>query len=178
MVEPSLKEVVKAMCKAYPGGREAMAGALGMSVTQFNNNLYEKNGCRFFEVNELEAMEQEGIICGYHTLINWDKAGVEKVTALIEVRVTPQRGMGFDKVAERIYNYPEVNAVYLISGGYDLLVTLDGKTLKEVSQFVSEKLSPVEAVISTATHFILKKYKDHGTILVKKAESERMSVTP
>ena len=129
-------------------------------------------------MNELEAMEKENIICGYHTLINWDKAGVEKVSALIEVRVTPQRGMGFDKVAERIYNYPEVTAVYLISGGYDLLVTLDGKTLKEVSQFVSEKLSPVEAVISTATHFILKKYKDHGTILVKKAESERMLVTP
>ena len=78
-------------------------------------------------MNELEAMEQEGIICGYHTLINWDKAGVEKVTALIEVRVTPQRGMGFDKVAERIYNYPEVNSVYLISGGFDLMVTLEGE---------------------------------------------------
>ena len=128
--------------------------------------------------NEVAEMEKEKIICGYHTMINWDKTGVEKVTALIEVRVTPQRNQGFDRIAERIYNYPEVNAVYLISGGYDLLVTLDGKTLKEVSQFVSEKLSPVEAVISTATHFILKKYKDHGTILVKKAESERMLVTP
>ena len=123
-------------------------------------------------------MEKEKIICGYHTLIDCDKVGTEKVTALIEVKVTPQRNKGFDRIAERIYNYPEVNAVYLISGGYDLLVTLDGKTLKEVSQFVSEKLSPVEAVISTATHFILKKYKDHGTILVKKAESERMLVTP
>jgi DNA-binding Lrp family transcriptional regulator len=127
--------------------------------------------------NEIAEMEKEKIICGYHTLIDWDKAGVESVTALIEVRVTPQRNQGFDRIAERIYNYPEVNAVYLISGGYDLLVTLEGKTLKEVSQFVSEKLSPVEAVISTATHFILKKYKDHGTILVKKAESERMPVT-
>jgi DNA-binding Lrp family transcriptional regulator len=127
--------------------------------------------------NEIAQMEKEEIICGYHTLIDWDKAGVESVTALIEVRVTPQRNQGFDRIAERIYNYPEVNAVYLISGGYDLLVTLEGKTLKEVSQFVSEKLSPVEAVISTATHFILKKYKDHGTILVKKAESERMPVT-
>jgi DNA-binding Lrp family transcriptional regulator len=99
------------------------------------------------------------------------------VTALIEVRVTPQRNQGFDKIAERIYNYPEVTSVYLISGAYDLLVTLEGKTLKEVSQFVSDKLSPVESVLSTATHFILKKYKDHGTILVKKAESERMPVT-
>lgn len=128
--------------------------------------------------NEIAQMEKEKIICGYHTLIDWDKVGMEKVTALIEVKVTPQRNQGFDRIAERIYNYPEVTAVYLISGGYDLLVTLDGKTLKEVSQFVSEKLSTVEAVISTATHFILKKYKDHGTILVKKAESERMLVTP
>lgn len=128
--------------------------------------------------NEISAMEKEKIICGYHTLIDWDRAGEEMVTALIEVRVTPQRNQGFDRIAERIYNYPEVNAVYLISGAYDLLVTLKGKTLKEVSQFVSEKLSPVEEVISTATHFILKKYKDHGTVLVKKTESERMLVTP
>ena len=127
--------------------------------------------------NEIAEMEKEKIICGYHTLIDRDKAGVETVTALIEVRVTPQRNQGFDRIAERIYNSPEVNAVYLISGGYDLLVTLEGKTLKEVSQFVSEKLSTVDSVISTATHFILKKYKDHGTILVKKAESERMPVT-
>ena len=127
--------------------------------------------------NEIAQMEKEKIICGYHTLIDWDKAGVETVTALIEVRVTPQRNQGFDRIAERIYNYPEVNAVYLISGGYDMLVTKEGKTLKEVSQFVSEKLSTVDAVISTATHFILKKYKDHGTILVKKADSERMPVT-
>ena len=128
--------------------------------------------------NEIADMEKEGIICGYHTLIDWDKAGIEKVTALIEVRVTPQRGMGFDKVAERIYNYPEVNSVYLISGGYDLLVTLEGRTLKEVSKFVSDKLSTLDSVLSTATHFILKKYKDHGTILTKKYEDERIKVTP
>jgi len=128
--------------------------------------------------NEIADMEKEKIICGYHTLIDWDKVGVETVTALIEVRVTPQRNQGFDKIAERIYNYPEVSAVYLISGAYDLLVTLEGKTLKEVSQFVSDKLSPVESVLSTATHFILKKYKDHGTILVKRSKAERMLVTP
>ena len=128
--------------------------------------------------NEIADMEKEKIICGYHTLIDWDKAGVESVTALIEVRVTPQRNQGFDKIAERIYNYPEVHAVYLISGGYDLLVTLEGKTLTEVSRFVSEKLSPIDSVISTATYFILKKYKDHGTILGRKKESERMLVTP
>ena len=128
--------------------------------------------------NELAAMEADHVICGYHTLINWDKTDIEKVTALIEVSVTPQRGQGFDKIAERIYNYPEVNAVYLISGSYDLLVTIEGKTLKEVSRFVSEKLSPIDEVLSTATHFILKKYKDHGTIMVPRKESERMLVTP
>lgn len=127
--------------------------------------------------NEIANMEKEMIICGYHTLIDWEKAGEDKVTALIEVRVTPQRNQGFDRIAERIYNYPEVTSVYLISGSYDLLVTLKSKTLLEVSQFVADKLSPIEAVISTATHFILKKYKDHGTILVKKAKSERMPVT-
>ena len=125
-------------------------------------------------INELQALEKEGIICGYHTLIDWDKTSVEKVTALIEVRVTPQRGQGFDHIAERIYNYPEVKSVYLISGAYDLLVTLEEKSLKEISAFVSDKLSTLDSVLSTATHFILKKYKDHGTILEKKQhEDER-----
>ena len=114
--------------------------------------------------NEISEMEQEQVICGYHTMIDWDKTGAEKVTALIEVRVTPQRGQGFDSIAERIYNYPEVKSVYLISGGYDLMVILEGKTLREVSSFVSDKLSTLDTVLSTATHFILKKYKDHGTI--------------
>lgn len=128
--------------------------------------------------NEIAAMEQEKIICGYHTLIDWDKCPSEKVTALIEVRVTPQRGQGFDSIAERIYNYPEVRSVYLISGAYDLMVILEGKTLREVSQFVSDKLSTLDTVLSTATHFILKKYKDHGTIFAKKSKDERMLVTP
>lgn len=127
--------------------------------------------------NEMAAMEEERIICGYHTLIDWDKTSIEKVNALIEVRVTPQRGRGFDSIAERVYNYPEVNAVYLISGGYDLLVTLEGKTLREVAQFVSDKLSPLEDVLSTKTNFILKKYKDHGTVIAKAREDERMLVS-
>lgn len=129
-------------------------------------------------VNELAAMEAEGIICGYHTLINWEKTSIDKVTALIEVRVTPQRGQGFDNIAERIYKYPEVRSVYLISGAYDLMVILEGKTLKQVSGFVSDKLSTLDSVLSTATHFILKKYKDHGTIFTKKSKDERMLVTP
>ena len=129
-------------------------------------------------VNELEQMEAEHIICGYHTIIDWDKVGLEKVTAMIEVRVTPQRGMGFDKVAERIYNYPEVNSVYLISGGFDLMVTIEGKTLREVSQFVSDKLSTLDTVLSTKTNFILKKYKDHGTVIAEQRKDERIQMIP
>ena len=120
--------------------------------------------------NELE----ENIICGYHTLIDWDKVGIEKVSAMIEVRVTPQRGMGFDNIAERIYNYPEVNSVYLISGGFDLMVTLEGKTLREVSSFVTNKLSTLDQVLSTKTNFILKKYKDHGTVMTAPTKDERI----
>ena len=128
--------------------------------------------------NELTKLEQEGIICGYHTLINWEKTDIEKVTALIEVKVTPQRGQGFDRIASRIYNYPEVRDVYLISGGFDLLVTLEEKSLKEIAQFVSEKLSTLDSILSTATHFILKKYKDHGTVVDEKIEDEREVVSP
>ena len=128
--------------------------------------------------NELAAMESEQIICGYHTLINWEKTDIEKVSALIEVRVTPQRGQGFDSIAERIYKYPEVRSVYLMSGAYDLMVILEGKTLREVSNFVSDKLSTLDSVLSTATHFILKKYKDHGTAFATKKEDEREMITP
>ncbi len=127
-------------------------------------------------MNALEEMQDERIICGYHTLINWERTGIEKVNALIEVRVTPQRGMGFDKVAQYIYNYPEVNAVYLISGNFDFMVTLEGKTLREVSEFVTQKLSTVDSVLSTRTNFILKKYKDHGTIMVERIKDERERV--
>lgn len=127
---------------------------------------------------EMSKMEEEGVICGYHTMIDWEKTGMEKVTALIEVNVTLQRGQGFDGIAEHIYKYPEVKSVYLISGGYDLLVTIEGKSIKEVSSFVHSKLSTMENVLSTSTHFILKKYKDHGTIMAKKPEDERQLVTP
>ena len=129
--------------------------------------------------NEIAGLEKDGVICGYHTLINWEKTSLEKVDALIEVKVTPQRGQGFDKIAERIYNYPEVKSVYLISGGFDLLITLEGKSLKEISNFVSDKLATLDRILSTTTHFILKKYKDHGTILNKAVnEEEREIITP
>ena len=120
--------------------------------------------------NEIADMEKEHIICGYHTLINWDNTS--------EVKVTPQRGMGFDKIAERIYQYSEVNAVYLMSGSFDFTVFIEGKTMRQVAQFVSDKLAPMEAVLSTATHFVLKKYKDHGTIISEPVQDERMLITP
>ena len=126
--------------------------------------------------NALKAMEENGTICGYHTMIDWDSAGIEMVNALIEVRVTPQRGRGFDEIAERIYKYPEVDSVYLMSGAYDLMVILEGKTLRDISSFVSSKLSTLDSVISTATHFILKKYKDHGTIMGRGEEDQREQV--
>lgn len=130
-------------------------------------------------IQAMAEMEADGIICGYHTMINWEKTGIEKVTALIEVRVAPQRGHGFDNLAERIYRYPEVNTVYLMSGGYDLMVILEGKTLREVANFVSSKLSTLDTVLGTTTHFILKKYKDHGTIMNDaKKDDIREIVTP
>lgn len=128
--------------------------------------------------NELAEMEKEKVICGYHTLINWENTSDERVNAMIEVQVTPQRGEGFDRIAERIYNFSEVNAVYLMSGGYDFLILLEEKTMRAVSHFVSEKLSTIEAVRGTATHFVLKKYKDHGTVLMENKTDERMVVTP
>ena len=128
--------------------------------------------------NEIADMEKEHIICGYHTLINWDNTSKDQLTAMIEVKVTPQRGQGFDRIAERIYNFPEVKAVYLMSGGYDFMVMLEGKTMKEISMFTSSKLAPLESVVSTVTHFVLKKYKDHGTVLEAKKVDERQAVTP
>jgi len=159
------------------GGRmeESMREKI-LSIIERNSRIDLKELAVILGVEE--AGVGSGVICGYHTMIDWEKTSIEKVTALIEVRVTPQRGQGFDNIAERIYKYPEVNSVYLISGGYDLLVTLEGKSLKEVSSFVSDKLSTLDTVLSTATHFILKKYKDHGTILAKKYEDEREKITP
>lgn len=127
---------------------------------------------------EIKEMEDANVICGYPTLINWDQTDCELVTALIEVKVTPQRDTGFDKTAERICNYPEVSAVYLISGDFDMMVLIEGKTLQEVSKFVSSKLSPIEDVTGTSTQFVLKKYKDHGTIMFGQKKTERMLVTP
>lgn len=128
---------------------------------------------------EMQEMEKQGIICGYPTLINWDRANCEHVTALIEVTVAPERGRGFDKIAERLYQFDEVESLYLMSGGFDLTVIIVGKTMKEVAWFVATKLAPMESVMSTATHFVLKKYKEHGLSLVtEKSSDERQLITP
>ena len=126
---------------------------------------------------EMAAMEKEGIICGYHTLINWDKVSRDTVTALIEVHVTPQKEKGFDRLAKMIYEFPEVDSVYLISGSYDFLVIIEGMSLREAAHFVNEQLAVMDGVISTATHFILKKYKDHGILMDVKRRSARRPVT-
>ena len=126
----------------------------------------------------IQRYEADKTILGYQAIVDWDRTDREAVTALIEVKVTPQRGMGFDAIAERIYNYPEVHAVYLMSGAFDFTVILEGKSMRAVAQFVSERLGPMESVLSTATHFVLKKYKDHGTVLVRKTKDERILVTP
>jgi len=110
----------------------------------------------------IKKYEENGVIVAYSTMINWEKTQKEVVTALIEVKITPQRLEGFDRAAERIYKFPEVSSCYLMSGGFDLTVIIEGKTLKEVAMFVSEKLAPLESVLSTSTHFVLKKYKDKG----------------
>ncbi len=128
--------------------------------------------------NEIAQMEKEHIICGYNTIINWDKTTEEKVTALIEVKVAPQRGHGFDNLAERIYNYSEVSSLYLMSGGFDFTVIIEGKSMKDVALFVSGKLATIDGVLSTATHFVLKKYKVYGVVLEDDKKDERMLVTP
>ena len=112
----------------------------------------------------ISALEKSGTILGYKTIIDWEKTDKESVTAMIDVKLTPQRDRGFDRVAEKIYNYPEVKSVYLMSGAYDLSVLIEGKTMKEVAYFVAQKLATIESIISTATHFVLHKYKDKGVL--------------
>ncbi len=121
----------------------------------------------------IEQNEKDGVILGYKTMIDWDKTDREYVTALIEVKITPQRDRGFDRVAEIIYNYPEVQSLYLMSGAYDLCVLIEGKTMREVAFFVAQKLATIDDVISTATHFVLRKYKDKGVTYGVVEEDER-----
>ena len=127
--------------------------------------------------DKIEKMEKENVIVGYKTIVNWDKTDKDVVVALIELRITPQRGEGFDKVAERIYKYPQVKSLYLMSGAYDLAVTIEGKSMKEVALFVAQKLAPMDSIISTATHFVLKKYKEEGIVFEDDEKDTRQVIT-
>lgn len=127
--------------------------------------------------DKIEKMEKENVIVGYKTIVNWDKTDKDVVVALIELRITPQRGEGFDKVAERIYKYPQVKSLYLMSGAYDLAVTIEGKSMKEVALFVAQKLAPMDSIISTATHFVLKKYKEEGIVFEDDEKDTRQAIT-
>lgn len=155
-------EMLEIMEKNNKIQEEQLADMLGKSVDEIRDNI--------------KRLEEENIILVYTTLINWEKTDKEIVTALIEVRVSPQRGEGFDKTAERIYNFPEVKACYLMSGGFDLTVIVEGRTMKEVALFVAEKLAPLESVLSTSTHFVLKKYKDKGLVFEKQEMNGREAV--
>ncbi|MCL7748891.1 Lrp/AsnC family transcriptional regulator [Halalkalibacter alkaliphilus] len=127
----------------------------------------------------LKKLEDEKVILSYSAVIDWSKVEKQEgVTAVIDVKVTPQRGVGFDEVAERIYRFPEVKALYLMSGAYDLSVVIEGKTMSEIARFVSEKLSTIDTVISTTTHFQLKKYKHDGVVFDQGEEDHRIVVTP
>ena len=126
---------------------------------------------------DIKEYEKKNIIVGYKTIINWEKTEYEPVSAIIELRITPQRGEGFDEVAKRVYQYEEVSSVYLMSGGFDLALIIEGKTMKEVALFVAQKLAPMESVISTATHFVLKKYKEEGVIFKPEGKDSRQVIT-
>lgn len=143
---------------------ELIATMLGESVEQVAQTIKE--------------LEEENVIVRYATVVNWSKFVSETVTALIEVQITPERGHGFDAIAERIYLYPEVKSVYLMSGAYDLLVEIEGRSLQEVASFVSNKLSSLDRVLSTKTHFILKKYKQDGIIFENHEDDHRLPITP
>jgi DNA-binding Lrp family transcriptional regulator len=143
---------------------ENLAKLLGLTVAQVKKRMAD--------------FEQQGIIRGYQAMVNEDALGTRRVTAVIEVKVTPERAGGFDLVARRISKFPEVDSVYLMSGTFDLLLFVSGSELKEVASFVSEKLATLKGVISTSTHFMLKTYKDHGVLMAKPEETERLKVSP
>ena len=144
-----------------------------------NEQIAHMTGKTVDEVSSaISELEKSGVIFGYKTMINWEKTEKEIVSAIIELRVTPQRGEGFDKIAKRIYKYPEVKSVYLMSSGaYDLALMIEGATMKEVAMFVAEKLAPMDSVISTSTHFVLKKYKDHGFLYEDDEKDSRQVIT-
>lgn len=158
-------EIVEILERDARTSSETIAKMVGLSV-QETDGLIKK-------------LEDSNVIVQYSSIIDWSKiSGHEGVTAMIDVKVTPKRGVGFDEIAERIYRFKEVKALYLMSGAYDLSVIVEGKSMNEVANFVSQKLSTLDSVISTTTHFILKKYKHDGTIFEQNDDDKRIVVSP
>lgn len=156
-----------------------------LELLEFNAKLSEKDIAVMLSMDveevrkRIKELERSKAILSYITLVNWEKAGEEKVSAMIEVRTTPQRDVGFDAVAERIYRFPEVRSVRLVSGTYDLSVYLEGRTMREVSNFVATKLATIDGVVSTTTHFVLKTYKQDGVIIDDQEEEDRrLAISP
>ena len=152
---------------------------LGANALESRANIARMLNVPVAEVDtRIADYEKQGVIRGYQAILNEDQLDLDKVTAVIEVKVTPQREGGFNTIADRISRYPEVNSAYLMSGGYDLLLFIEGKNLRQVAAFVSEKLAPLDGVISTATHFMLKTYKRLGVQMHQETSDERLSVAP
>ncbi|WP_209125596.1 Lrp/AsnC family transcriptional regulator [Alkalihalobacillus sp. BA299] len=156
-----------------------------LQIIEENGRISLKTLAKMTELNEeqtkaiLQKLEKEKVILSYSAVIDWSKVhDQENVTAMIDVKVTPQRGVGFDDVAKRIYRFPEVKALYLMSGAYDLSVVIEGKSMSQIARFVSDKLSTLDSVISTTTHFQLKKYKHDGVVFEDGEEDRRIVVTP
>ena len=158
------QELLKLLDQDFQQTHDQLARQLGVSATEVTKWLKE--------------LEDDRILVKCQPIINWEKAGLDDVSALIEVKITPQREVGFDALAARIYRFPEVRNLYLMSGTYDLAVTVEGPTLKDVAQFVSTKLATIDGVVSTTTHFVLKKYKEEGVIIEDEEADRRLLVTP
>lgn len=159
-----MDELLKILQRNALEPREHIARMLGIPTAEVNQRI--------------EDYEKRGVIRGYQAILNEDQLELDKVTAVIEVKVTPQREGGFDTIANRISRFPEVRSAYLMSGAYDLLLFVEGPTLREVASFVSERLSPLEGVLSTSTHFMLKTYKRFGVLMHQEGSDERLSITP
>ena len=159
-----MDELLKILQNNALESRESMARMLGLSAAEIETRISD--------------YEKRGVIRGYQAILNEDELELDKVTAVIEVKVTPQREGGFDTIANRISRFPEVRSAYLMSGTYDILLFVEGRTLREVAAFVSERLSPLEGVLSTSTHFMLKTYKRFGILMHQETSDERLSVTP
>lgn len=164
MLEAKEKEILKILERDAKATPEKIATMVGLSETEVAAKIKE--------------FEDKGIIVQYKTIIDWEKTGEEVVYAFIEVKVTPERDVGFDAVAKRIYKFKEVHSLYLLSGTYDLSVVVEGKSMKEIAYFVAEKLATLDNVQGTVSHFMLKKYKIDGKVLEPEEEDKRLAVTP